>query len=443
MTMKICMFTNTYLPHVGGVARSVKTFATDLEKKGHHILIVAPVFPGHEAEDRNQNNILRVPAVQQFNGSDFSVRIPIPFFIDETINNFDPQIIHSHHPYLLGDAALRLSRRRNLPLIFTHHTLYEAYVHHLNVKSDTLQQFAAHLSTEYANLCDRVIAPSQSIADLLNQRGITSPVDIIPTGVDRQFFSEGNKSKFRKTHGIDESAFVIGHLGRLASEKNLEYLANSVCKTIENFPKTLFLVAGDGPCKKQIAQIFKDRGIEKKLIMPGNVTGQEVADAYHAMDLFIFSSHTETQGMVLTEAMAAGLPVIALDAPGVREVIEHNKNGLLLHHNTSMEEFSAAISKAVENDTVLKKWRVNALNTAEQFSRECSADKLERLYTSMTTTDATHTTEKRGQSLEPWETLLNGLQAEWDLMVQKAKSVVETLQEPSPTINNSTDSKHQ
>src|SRR3989339_50554 len=129
--MKICMFTNTYLPHVGGVARSVNSFATELRNRGNEVLVIAPVFPGYEAHDSEETDIIRVPAIQQFNGSDFSLSIPVPFFIDERIDAFDPDIIHSHHPYLLGDAALRAARRRRLPLVFTHHTLYERYVHYV------------------------------------------------------------------------------------------------------------------------------------------------------------------------------------------------------------------------------------------------------------------------------------------------------------------------
>lgn len=422
------MFTNTYLPHVGGVARSVKTFATDLRKKGNRVLIVAPVYPGYESEDRNQRDILRVPAVQEFNGSDFSVRIPVPFFMDESINDFDPQLIHSHHPYLLGDAALRIARRRKLPLLFTHHTLYEAYIHHVNVHSDALQQFAAKLSTQYANLCDRLISPSQSIAELIRSRGVESPVDVIPTGVDIRFFSTGDRGSFRRDHGIDDSDFVIGHLGRLAPEKNLEYLANVVSQTIKKRPEAVFLAAGDGSSKEQIQRTFKQQGLENHLVMPGSVTGPAIADAYHAMDLFVFSSQTETQGMVLTEAMAAGVPVVALDGPGVREVVAHEKNGLLLGKDATVEEFSDVLTGILKEPGMLDSWRSHARKTADKFSRETSADRLEQLYASMKDACIGPTDDCR-HSLEPWEALLNGLQAEWDLVMQKAKTLVETLQE--------------
>lgn len=437
------MFTNTYLPHVGGVARSVNNFATDLIKRGNRVLIVTPVFPDHEKVDKIQNNIIRVPAIQKFNGSDFSVRIPIPFFLDEAIDNFDPQVIHSHHPYLLGDAALRVvARRRKLPLVFTHHTLYEAYLHHLNVTSQTWKQFAINLSTQYANMCDRVIAPSQSIAELIFERGVKSPVDVIPTGVDTQFFATGDRDLFRHEYGIQDSDFVIGHLGRLAPEKNLQYLANAVSKAMKGRPDTVFLVVGEGPEKQKIQHLFKQQGLDGQLIMPGNVTGSTLANAYHAMDIFVFSSLTETQGMVLTEAMAAGLPVVALDASGVREVIEHGKNGLLLEHDTSFDEFARVLADilpeeleddmkdGLTNSKKIDKWKIHTRSRACEFSRESSAEKLEGLYGSILS-PYYDITSRSGGSLEPWRSFLLGLEAEWELMLEKAKTLVNTLQEKS------------
>ena len=117
-----------------------------------------------------------MPAIQNFNGSDFSVRLPVPFLVDQQIDTFRPDIIHSHHPYLLGDAALRSARRRKLPLIFTHHTLYEEYTHYIAENPEKMKRFAAFLATNYANLCDAVVAPSESIRHLIIERGVSVPV---------------------------------------------------------------------------------------------------------------------------------------------------------------------------------------------------------------------------------------------------------------------------
>ncbi len=143
----------------------------DLRELGHPVLVVAPTFPANMGPAEDRDRVLRVPAVQNFNGSDFSVRIPLPFIISQGIDDFNPDILHSHHPFLMGDTALRIARRRELPLVFTHHTLYERYTHYVPLDSKPLKEFVINLSTRYANFCDRVVAPSRSIARLIRRRG--------------------------------------------------------------------------------------------------------------------------------------------------------------------------------------------------------------------------------------------------------------------------------
>jgi len=210
------MFTNTYLPHVGGVANSVHSFEQELHRKGHPVSIVAPEF--ENADDAN--NVLRVPAVQNFNGSDFSVRLPQPWLISDFIDEVQPDVIHSHHPFLLGDAALRTASERQLPLVFTHHTLYEHYTHYVPLDSEPMRRVAIQMATEYANLCRHVIAPSESIKELLAKRGVTTPVTAIPTGIDLEFFGSGDAQRFRDRFDIHREAMIVGHVGRLAAEKN-------------------------------------------------------------------------------------------------------------------------------------------------------------------------------------------------------------------------------
>lgn len=423
--MNICMFTNTYLPHVGGVARSVATFAEDLCRLGHRVLVVAPTFPEETDSAGEQYEVLRLPAIQNFNGSDFSLRIPIPFIINDKIDQFAPEVIHSHHPYLLGDAAIRAARTLNLPLVFTHHTLYEQYTHYVPMDSETLQRFVIKLSTEYANLCAKVVAPSLSVARLLRKRGVETPIEEIPTGVDIQFFSKGRGEKIRQAHGIPRDALVIGHLGRLAPEKNLKYLAEAVALFMESNREAFFVVAGSGPSENDIKKIFADRSLSEQLRMLGIVTGQDLADVYQAMDLFVFSSKSETQGMVLTEAMAAGTPVIALDASGAREVVEDGRNGRLLSETASQQSFAQAIRRFTEDASRAKKWQKEALNTAKRFSRERSAERLIQLYQSILGFRSDH----RNDELIPFDTLLKRLKAEWELISEKTKAAAKLIKE--------------
>lgn len=426
--MKICMFTNTYLPHVGGVARSVSFFAEDLRKLGNDVLIIAPTFSDHEIAQGNDPDVVRVPAIQNFNGSDFSVRIPIPFMIDEKIDEFNPDIVHSHHPFLLGDAAIRAAYRRNLPLVYTHHTLYEQYTHYVSADSDIMKQLAIHLSTEYANLCTRVVSPSESIASLIKKRGVTIPIEVIPTGVDVNHFSSGDGKFFRKQHSIPEGKVVLGHLGRLAPEKNLEYLCQSVLGALKREPGLFsFLVVGSGPSASRIQELFTKEGVSEALVMTGKMEGDDLVNSYSAMDLFLFSSKSETQGMVLAEAMAASLPVIALDASGVREVVEDKINGRLLEEDASVEIFTDTICQSASDKKIRKEWSQKAFTTAKKFSRENTAGKMAALYRDMVE-QPNGSAKVNKISLEPLEELLQSFKIEWDLLSEKASALISSIQ---------------
>jgi glycosyltransferase involved in cell wall biosynthesis len=422
--MKICMFTNTYWPHVGGVARSVRFFAEDLIDRGHRVLIVAPEYAGERETSGHRPEILRVPAIQNFNGSDFSVRIPLPLYIDQEIEKFLPDIVHSHHPFLLGDSAVRAARKRALPLVFTHHTLYEDYTHYVPLDSDVMKSFVIGLSTMYANLCTHVVAPSASIARLLKERGVVTPIADIPTGVDISFFTAGDGDRLRRMTELPKNAFVIGHLGRLAPEKNLTYLSEAVANFLENTPTAHFIVVGKGPSRTEIQRIFAERNLEGRLHLVGEATGDQLRDAYRAMDVFVFSSKSETQGMVLVEAMAAGKPVVALDAPGSREVVQDGGNGRLLRAGASIADFAAALRECHSVPSRLKKWASGARATAKRFSRETIARKMEKLY--KTALDGnTSPLPETSIDLGPLDTIAERIKTEWELWSRKTAAVLE------------------
>lgn len=427
--MNICMFTNTYLPHVGGVARSVAFFTEDLRKRGHRVLVVAPTFPQDDALTEPEEDVLRVPAIQNFNGSDFSVRIPLPFIVDQKIDDFKPDVIHSHHPFLLGDTAVRAAYRRNLPLIYTHHTLYEKYTHYVSLDSDVMKRLAVHLCTEYANLCTRVVAPSRSIACLIAGRGVKPPIEVIPTGVDINYFRSGKGAAFRRLHHIPLDVLVIGHLGRLAPEKNLEYLSETVIEALRKIPgKARFLVVGMGPSESRIQEMFKDNNLQDRLVIAGKQRGPDLASAYNAMDLFVFASKSETQGMVLMEAMAAGIPVIALDASGTREVVVDNQNGRLLPENASSELFAETIIDFFKRKDNADSWRKTARDTAHEFSRETSAKKLIEVYKSLLAEKSQRESTKM-DAFDPWDKLLRSLKTEWEILSEKANVIMHAVQE--------------
>lgn len=420
--MNIALLTNTFTPHVGGVARSVEAFAKAYREFGHRVLIVAPEF---EDAPQDETDVLRIPAMQHFNGSDFSVVLTVPSELSDKIEEFKPDIIHSQHPFLLGWTAVRIARTLDLPLVFTHHTLYEQYTHYVPGDSPTMKRFIIELSTRYANIADQVFAPSESIRDMLIERGVTSPVLVVPTGVSVERFAYGKSSDFLMEKHIPEEAFVVGHMGRLAPEKNLEFLARSVVVFMKERSEAVFLLVGTGPSQEGIEQIFAEAGMSDRLYMCGVLEKDDLADALNAMSVFAFASKSETQGMVLTEAMAAGLPVVALDAPGVREVVVDASNGRVIRVETE-EAFAAALQWVyARSRDEIRTLVAAARATAEDFSMAASARKALAAYENLRPDPALRQPEDE----LGWDQIRARIEAEWDILKTVAQAGDEALSE--------------
>ena len=423
--MNIVLFTNTYRPHVGGVARSVTAFRDEYRKAGHRVLVVAPTFPDMPPEE----DVVRVPALQNFNASDFSVALPLPTGLNATLEAFEPDVIHSQHPFLLGMTAVRAARTFAVPLVFTHHTRYEEYTHYVPVDSPALKAFVIELATRYANLADRVIAPSESIRDLLVERGVSTPVQVIPTGVYVEQFARGDRDGARRRWRLPAHAFVVGHMGRLAEEKNIGFLADAVAAFLAGGEDRYFLVVGSGDAEAALVERFRAAGLADRLVCCGVLEGQALADAMNAMDVFAFASRSETQGMVLTEAMAAGLPVVGLDAPGVREVVRDRKNGRLVAEG-STQAFAEALRwihegrAAGEDDLV-----VAARETAETFSMARSAAAALACYRELHRRSGA----ERAEQEDLWDQVRNRIRAELEILGSfraAGDEAIEELQQP-------------
>ena len=296
--------------------------------------------------------------------------------------------MHSHHPFLLGDTALRIAAEFDLPIVFTHHTLYEHFTHYVPLDSPRMERFAVELATSYANLCDIVFAPSESLAAILRERGVRSRVAVVPTGVDLARFAAADGAAFRRARDIPAEAIAVGHVGRLAAEKNLAFLANALAKFAAVDPRVHVLIAGDGPEAPQIRSRFAECGLGDRLHLVGVLQGDPLAAAYRAMDVFAFSSRTETQGLVLAEAMAAGVPVVAIDAPGAREVVRDRLNGRLLFSET-VDDFVAALVWVVGARESL---RAGALETAGGFSIDRTGERGLALYQELVQSSHTRAT---------------------------------------------------
>jgi 1,2-diacylglycerol 3-alpha-glucosyltransferase len=417
--MNILMMTNTFTPFVGGVSKSVTAFAGACREAGHRVIIVAPYFEGTPA---SEDDVIRIPAIQHFNGSDFSFALPVPGYLSARLEQFRPDIVHSHHPHLLGNTAVRIAGRLNRPLVFTHHTMYEHYLHYVPSGAHRLREFVIALVTGYCNLCDRIITPSRSVAAILRSRGVKTAIDVVPTGVPLHQFENGNGRHLRRSHRIPQDALVVGYVGRLAPEKNLAFLAEAVCSYLARTRSGQFLVVGSGPSEDEIREVFGRHEMTHRLHFAGSLDGQDLVDAYDAMDIFVFASHTETQGMVVTEAMAAGKPVVALDAPGVREVLKDRYNGRLLKRQNAAA-FAAAIAWVGSLSPRRREELARAARqTARRFSIDRCARKLLRVYEDVL---AGHTPAPRDES--GWRQAVEEVRVEWELLKNMAEAVGHAL----------------
>jgi 1,2-diacylglycerol 3-alpha-glucosyltransferase len=421
--MNILMLTNTFMPYVGGVARSVQRFVDEYRRQGHRVMVAAPLYKN---TPKTETDVIRFPAIQHFNGTEFSLPMPLPGRGSIEMKRFEPDIVHAHHPFALGGTAVRIATVRGVPLIFTHHTMYEKYTHYIPGDSLRLKRYVVNLVSGYCNFCDAVIAPSESVADLLRKRGVNTPIEVIPTGVDTVFFRGGAGPQFRKKYAIPTDAFVVGHVGRMATEKNLEFLARGVGKFLQSNSTAFFVLVGEGPMTREISLVMDEMGVSDRFCPTGLLEQEDLSGAYKAMDAFAFSSHTETQGMVLAEAMAAGVPVVALDASGVREVVRDGINGRLLT-GADVNQFAAALEWVAALSPEQKKAVQEGVDaTSREFDISRTANKALELYERA----VVEVVRKNGPNRNLLMRTQRSLQSEWRIMRNIANAAGSFLRPP-------------
>ena len=375
-TMNIAFFTNNYKPFVGGVPIAIENLATELRERGHHVHIFAPEYGKGDEEDVD---VFRTWSIKNFNDSSFVLPIPLALSTYLTFNDVQADIVHVHHPFLLGMSGLRAARAENLPVVFTYHTQYEKYAHYLPWDSEMVREMAVGIATRFANSCDAVIAPSTDIQKQLVERGVDCPIRVIPTGVDLAQFEGGNASWLRERFGIASGDKILLFVSRLAKEKNVQFLLESFAKLAQETGGVHFVLVGSGEEEQALKDLAAGRGLSTQTHFAGTLKGEDLVSAFKGADLFVFASVTETQGMVVLEAMAAGCPVVAVDAPGVRDVVEDGRNGYLVADG-DVEAFTARCREILANDDLRAAFRKEALERAKQLSLSRTTQQVEELY---------------------------------------------------------------
>jgi len=324
--VRVALFTNNYLPFCGGVTVSVETLRAGLEARGHEVWVFAPRFAGGAPDAAH---VIRYPSVPAATYPDFALAVPYSRRIARRVRALDFDVFHAHHPFLLGPAAWRMARRLRRPILFTYHTRYEKYAHYVPLTRGLVEAAAIRLSTRFAGRTDAVIAPSQVIRDDLRTRGVDVPIEVVPTGVDLARFRPAPTAQARRGLGLAPEGPVLLYVGRLDPEKSVGRILLAFERIASIVPDARLVLVGQGTEAERLQRQARQLSAWSRITFLGVRAHETLPQCYQAADLFLFASETETQGLVLAEAAASGLPAVAVSAPGADEVVRDGDTGLL------------------------------------------------------------------------------------------------------------------
>jgi len=376
--VRIAFFADSYKPYLSGVTNSAEILVKELRLLGHEVYVFAPRYPGHVETDPN---IFRFPSFAS-GYPKFRLAVPLIRRMPEV------DIIHSHSPFQAGLLARFMSRRKRVPLVYTFHTLFTKYVHYAKFVPKPLSKMGivAYLQA-FCRGTSQIIAPSELAKRVLRSWRIDQPVTVVPSGVEFSYLPaslEETRQKLRKKYHIPQKAKVLLYAGRISKEKNIPFLLKAF-KELDRKDVYLVLVGG-GPLleKLRITDYAVPAGRQelRNLICTGEVSYPEILHYYCMGDIFVFSSLTETQGMVLAEAKASGLPIVALFAGGLSGTVRSGIDGYLVPRNQGI--FIEHIDRLLRDDGLREKMARAAREDAEaRFSSVVVAKKIESVYNSL------------------------------------------------------------
>lgn len=377
--MRIGIFTDSYKPYTSGVVTSITTFKDELTRLGHEVYIFAPSYPNYnEPED----NVFRFFSVPSPTNPDYSLAIPVYPGLNMIVKRLRLDIIHVQSPFTMGRVGLHYARKYKIPLVITYHSRYDQYVHYVPLAQELAKEVTIKYSSSFCNHCDHVVVPSQDIMEIIQEFEVNKPITVIPTGIPLYKFEGGNSAWLRENYDIPAQNKILLFVGRLTKEKNLPFLIKAFKRINAQIPDTTLVLTAQGPLEAELKNLCKNLGLnDGDVIFTGALPFETLVNVYHSADLFVFASLTETQGLVVTEAMAAGLPVVAVRASGVQDMVDDGLDGILTNEN--MDEFVAAVCRVLGDEDLYDELKMNAYRKAEMLSSRNMALKMEDLYTKL------------------------------------------------------------
>lgn len=384
--MRLLMVSDVYFPRVNGVSTSIRTFADWLVQQGHELLLVAPDYgagSGQEAVDGASSfPIRRVPArVIPFDPEDRLMRRAAVDRLAKTLATQGWDVIHCHTPFRAHRMAVRLRRGIGVPVVESYHTFFEEYIAHYLpwAPAGLLRWFARFASWRLCAEVDHLIVPSAQMVEVLRGYGIATPHSILPTGIDLDAFRGGDGAAFRERHGIAADAPVIVTVSRLAVEKNIAFLLDVAARLRPRFPALRFLIAGEGPDGARLRRLASEKGLDGCVRFFGNLDRQrELLDAYRAGDAFVFASPTETQGLVLIEAMALGVPIVSTAVMGTATVLQDTRGALIAPEQEA--GFAECVARLLSDPDLRARLAAAGLQDAQRWSSQRLMGEAEQLY---------------------------------------------------------------
>jgi glycosyltransferase involved in cell wall biosynthesis len=380
--MNILFISDVFFPRVNGVSTSINTFATELRALGHQVTLIAPSYTD---EDKQEEWIVRVPSHKiYFDPEDRlmnfgKLKALLPWIRDK---HFD--VIHIHTPFTAHYVGIHFGKKLDIPVVETYHTFFEDYLHHYLpfIPQFISRKLARTISRRQCNAVDGIVSPSKPMLDVLKQYGIKTPAEVVATGLDDSSFANVDGEHFRMSHDIPLTQPMLLFVGRVAHEKNIGFLLEMHVELIKNHPDALLVITGEGPAEESIKQSIEKLGISNKVRMIGYLDrGHELIACYKAADIFVFASKSETQGLVLLEAMAQGTAVVAIAELGTKSILIEGEGVLIAKDdiNDFADKVSALLSDAPKRQMIGEKGRQYA---QEKWGAGILAKKVAKFYKS-------------------------------------------------------------
>jgi glycosyltransferase involved in cell wall biosynthesis len=381
--LNILLLSDVYHPRVNGVSTSIQTLRDELLAAGHGVTLVVPAYNAEAGEA----GVVRV-AGRTFSFDPEDRLMDWGAFrraLEALPGPFD--VVHVHTPFFAHYMGVRFARRHGLPVLETYHTLFEEYFYHyLPVLPHAwLKRLARGLSRRQCNATDCVIAPSGPMRDALREYGVTTRVEVLPTGLPPATFNPGDGAKFRARHNIPASARMLLFVGRVAFEKNIAFLLKVVARLAERRRDVCLVIAGEGPAERDLHKEARHLRITERVHFLGYLDRQtELPDCYRAANAFLFASRTETQGLVLLEAMAQGTPVVALAEMGTKDILVEGEGCRIAPDD--VDGFAALVSGVLDDPEQHARLSERARVHARNWSAAHMAERMAGLYADLAET---------------------------------------------------------